>query len=137
MKNNKKTKRGKVFIIDLNVWGTKIFVSVNQTDKEFTRFVGFNQQHFAPNYDPVQFEDNGSHEFSAAVTIFNKHKKPIGIRFRDVKKTDPFDVSVIVHEASHTTQYLLNFLGLKRTNKSEEAYAYTEDFIVRKILEKI
>lgn len=43
--------------------------------------------------------------------------------------------SIIAHEAFHATEYIMDFVGVKHSSKSSEAFAYLLQHIVKKIIE--
>jgi hypothetical protein len=55
------------------------------------------------------------------------------IRFGS-KPTDP---GSIAHEAFHATFAILDYIGMTLTDSSEEAFAYLDDYIVRKIHQEL
>lgn len=58
------------------------------------------------------------------------------IRMRQVPKTKR-QVSVLSHECLHATFDILRQVGVKLTEKSEEAYTYLQEYIFYKALKKI
>lgn len=48
---------------------------------------------------------------------------------------DPEDYSVLAHECLHAVHYCLSNRGLKLNNKSEEAYCYLLDSLLRRCAE--
>lgn len=59
----------------------------------------------------------------------------IGIRSETLR--DAYSISVLVHEALHVTQNLMENIGMgKLTAATDEAYCYYQDFIVREALKK-
>lgn len=52
----------------------------------------------------------------------------IAIYFRDLH-----NIGMVTHEAFHATCYIMRYVGVKFTKSSEEAYAYTLQYIVENI----
>ena len=52
-------------------------------------------------------------------------------------KHTPYWYAILAHEAYHVATFLIDHVGIKRSEASDEAVAYEVEFAVRKILEKV
>jgi hypothetical protein len=51
-----------------------------------------------------------------------------------VSKDYTKNVPVLVHESFHATEYIMDYVGVKHSRKSSEAFAYLLQYIVSEIL---
>jgi len=47
------------------------------------------------------------------------------------------EMACLVHEIEHCVFYLFQYLGMKHSDDSEEAYAYAQDYLFREIMTKV
>lgn len=45
------------------------------------------------------------------------------------------NIGIIVHEAFHATEFILDFVGIKHSDETSEVYAYLLQYIVNEIIE--
>lgn len=48
-----------------------------------------------------------------------------------------YDTSIVVHECSHVTQWLLRNRDIPLTEETEEVYCYLLDYIVKRVIERL
>ena len=81
------------------------------------KFEEATNQHIDPSYDGASFQDDN------------------GIEYLYLRKTSltPQSASIISHELFHTTYSILNFVGVQLAPQSEEAFAYLQGFLTKKV----
>lgn len=109
-------------IIPIDVYGHDIVVSIGQSDEDL-------YEHIKENISRKQFDKHMANQKAIATT----HKLKTGailIRFRD----DIDDAGIVAHEALHAVVYLFKKIGIEFAYESEEAYAYTLEYLTNQIL---
>jgi hypothetical protein len=109
-------------IIPLDVYGHDIVVSIGQSDDDL-------YEHIQENIPRKQFNKHMTNQKSIATT----HKLKTGsilIRFKD----DINDPGIVAHEAFHAVVFLFKKIGIDFVYESEEAYAYTLEYLTNQIL---
>jgi len=109
-------------IIPLDVYGHDIVISIGQSDDDL-------YEQIKENISRKQFDKHMANQKSIATT----HKLKTGsilIRFRD----DIDDPGIVAHEAFHAVVFLFKKIGIDFVYESEEAYAYTLEYLTNQIL---
>ncbi len=109
-------------IIQLDVYGHDVAVSIGQTDEDL-------YEQIQENISRKQFDKHMANQKSIATT----HKLKTGsilIRFKD----DINDPGIVAHEAFHAVVFLFKKIGIDFVYESEEAYAYTLEYLTNQIL---
>jgi hypothetical protein len=109
-------------IIPLDVYGHDIVVSIGQSDDDLYAQI-------KENISRKQFDKHMANQKSIATT----HKLKTGailIKFRD----DIDDPGIVAHEAFHAVVFLFKKIGIDFAYESEEAYAYTLEYLTNQIL---
>ena len=112
----------KVFkIIPIEVYDHDIIVSVGQTNDELYELV-------KENITRKKFDKLFKSKTSLATTARFKTGCII-IKFRE----NIDNVGIIAHESFHAINYLFDKIGIEYSYQSEEAYAYTLEYLVNQI----
>jgi hypothetical protein len=109
-------------IIPLDVYGHDVAVSIGQSDDDL-------YEQIQENISRKQFDKHMANQKSIATT----HKLKTGsilIRFKD----DINDPGIVAHEAFHAVVFLFKKIGIDFVYESEEAYAYTLEYLTNQIL---
>jgi hypothetical protein len=109
-------------IIPLDVYGHDIVVSIGQTDKDL-------YEQIKENISEKDFKKHMANQKAIATT----HKMRSGcilIRFKD----DIDNPGIVAHEAFHAIVFLFKKIGIQYCYESEEAYAYTLEYLTNQIL---
>jgi len=109
-------------IIPIDVYGHDIVVSIGQSDEDL-------YEQIQENISRKQFDKHMANQKSIATT----HKLKTGsilIRFKD----DINDPGIVAHEALHAVVFLFKKIGIDFAYESEEAYAYTLEYLTNQIL---
>ena len=109
-------------VIPIEVFGHDIVVSIGQTDEALYEDIG-------ENTSKKDFDKYMANQTSIATT----HKLRSGcilIRFKD----DIDNPGIVAHEAFHAIVFLFKKIGIEYAYESEEAYAYTLEYLTNKIL---
>jgi len=109
-------------IIPLDVYGHDIVVSIGQSDDDL-------YEQIQENISRKQFDKHMANQKSTATT----HKLKTGsilIRFKD----DIDNAGIVAHEAFHAVVFLFKKIGIDFAYESEEAYAYTLEYLTNQIL---
>jgi len=59
------------------------------------------------------------------------------ILWMEKKPTTPFLLSILAHEIFHCTCFLMDRVGIKYSDDSDEAYAYMIQYLTTKCYEKL
>ena len=109
-------------VIPIDVYGHDIVVSIGQSDDDL-------YERIQENIPRKQFDKHMANQKSIATT----HKLKTGcilIRFKD----DIDNPGIVAHEAFHAIVYLFEKIGIEYAYESEEAYAYTLEYLTNQIL---
>jgi len=109
-------------IIPLDVYGHDIAVSIGQSDVDLYR-------ELQENISEKQFDKHMANQKAIATT----HKLKTGailIRFKD----DIDNPGIVAHEALHAIVFLFKKIGIEFCYESEEAYAYSLEYLTNQIL---
>jgi hypothetical protein len=109
-------------IIPIDVYGHDIVVSIGQSDDDL-------YEQIQENISRKQFDKHMANQKAIATT----HKLKTGailIRFKD----NIDDAGIVAHEALHAVVFLFKKIGIDFTYESEEAYAYTLEYLTNQIL---
>ena len=109
-------------IIPLDVYGHDIVISIGQSDDDL-------YEQIKENISIKQFDKHMANQKSIATT----HKLKTGsilIRFKD----DIDNPGIVAHEAFHAVVFLFKKIGIDFVYESEEAYAYTLEYLTNQIL---
>jgi hypothetical protein len=109
-------------VIPLDVYGHDIVVSIGESDENL-------YEQIKENVSKKDFDKYMSNQKSIATT----HKLRTGgilIRFKD----NIDNPGIVAHEAFHAVVFLFKKIGIEYCYKSEEAYAYTLEYLVNEIL---
>jgi hypothetical protein len=109
-------------VIPLEVYGHDIVVSIGQTDEDLYKEI-------KENTSKKDFKKYMAKQTSIATT----HKLRSGcilIRFKD----NIDNSGIVAHEAFHAIVFLFKKIGIEYCYKSEEAYAYTLEYLTNQIL---
>lgn len=109
-------------VIPLDVYGHDIVVSIGQSDDDL-------YEQIQENISRKQFDKHMANQKSIATT----HKLKTGsilIRFKD----DIDNPGIVAHEALHAVVFLFKKIGIDFAYESEEAYAYTLEYLTNQIL---
>ena len=109
-------------IIPLEVFAHDIIISVGQSDEDL-------YEQIQENISRKDFDKHMANQKSIATT----HKLRTGsilIRFKD----DINDPGIVAHEAFHAIVFLFKKIGIDFCYESEEAYAYSLEYLTNQIL---
>ena len=109
-------------VIPLEVYGHDVVVSIGQTDKDL-------YEQIKENISKKDFKKHMAKQTAIATT----HKLRTGgilIRFKD----DIDNPGIVAHEAFHAVVFLFKKIGISFCYESEEAYAYTLEYLTNQIL---
>ena len=109
-------------VIPIEVFGHDVVVSIGQTDEAL-------YEDIEENTSKKDFDKYMANQKAIATT----HKLRSGcilIRFKD----DIDNIGIVAHEAFHAIVFLFEKIGIEFCYKSEEAYAYTLEYLTNKIL---
>jgi len=109
-------------VIPIEVFGHDIVVSIGQTDEAL-------YEEIEENTSKKDFDKYMANQKAIATT----HKLRSGcilIRFKD----DIDNIGIVAHEAFHAVVFLFKKIGIEYAYESEEAYAYTLEYLTNKIL---
>lgn len=109
-------------IIPLDVYGHDIVVSIGQSDDDL-------YEEIKENISKKDFDKYMANQKAIATT----HKLRTGailIRFKD----NIDNPGIIAHEAFHAIVFLFKKIGIEYAYESEEAYAYTLEYLTNQIL---
>ena len=109
-------------VIPIDVYGHDIVVSIGQSDVDLYR-------ELQENISEKQFDKHMANQKSIATT----HKLKTGcilIRFKD----DIDNPGIVAHEAFHAIVFLFKKIGIEYCYESEEAYAYSLEYLTNQIL---
>lgn len=109
-------------VIPLEVYGHDIAVSIGQSDDEL-------YEEIKENVSEKDFKKHMAKQTAIATT----HKLRTGailIRFKD----NVDNPGIVAHEALHAVVFLFKKIGISFCYESEEAYAYTLEYLTNQIL---
>lgn len=109
-------------IIPLDVYGHDIVVSIGQSDDDLYKRI-------EENISKKDFDKYVANQKAIATT----HKLRTGgilIRFKD----NIDNPGIVAHEAFHAIVFLFKKIGIEYAYESEEAYAYTLEYLTNQIL---
>ena len=109
-------------IIPIDVFGHDIVVSIGQTDEDLYELIG-------ENISKKQFDKRFANQTSIATT-YKLKTGCILIRFKD----NIDNPGIVAHESFHAIVYLFEKIGIDFAYESEEAYAYTLEYLTNQIL---
>ncbi len=109
-------------VIPIDVYGHDIVVSIGQTDEAL-------YEDIRANISEKKFNKIIANQTSIATT-FKLKTGCILIRFKD----NIDNPGIVAHEAFHAIVYLFEKIGIEYAYESEEAYAYTLEYLTNKIL---
>lgn len=109
-------------IIPLDVFAHDIVVSIGQSDEDL-------YEEIKENISKKKFDKKMANQKSIATT-FKLKTGAILIRFKD-----DIDIpGIVAHEAFHAIVYLFEKIGIDFAYESEEAYAYSLEYLTTQIL---
>jgi hypothetical protein len=109
-------------VIPLEVFGHDIIVSIGQSDEDL-------YEEIKENISKKKFDKKMTNQKSIATT-FKLKTGCILIRFKD----DIDNPGIVAHEAFHAIVYLFEKIGIEYAYQSEEAYAYSLEYLTNQIL---
>jgi hypothetical protein len=109
-------------IIPLDVFAHDIVVSIGQSDEDL-------YEEIKENISKKKFDKRMANQKSIATT-FKLKTGAILIRFKD----DIDNPGIVAHEAFHAIVYLFEKIGIDFAYESEEAYAYSLEYLTTQIL---
>ena len=109
-------------VIPIDVYGHDVLVSIGQSDE-------YLYEEIKENISKKKFDKKMTNQKSIATT-FKLKTGCILIRFKD----DIDNQGVVAHEAFHAIVYLFEKIGIEYAYQSEEAYAYTLEYLTNQIL---
>ena len=109
-------------VIPIDVFGHDIVVSIGQTDEDL-------YEEIKENISKKKFDKKMTNQKSIATT-FKLKTGCILIRFKD----DIDNPGIVAHEAFHAIVYLFEKIGIEYAYESEEAYAYSLEYLTNQIL---
>jgi len=109
-------------IIPLDVFAHDIVVSIGQSDEDL-------YEEIKENISKKKFDKRMANQKSIATT-FKLKTGAILIRFKD----DIDNPGIVAHEAFHAIVYLFEKIGIDFAYESEEAYAYSLEYLTNQIL---
>lgn len=117
-------------LIKLDIYDTGFYLLLGGTAKDIREW----QRKHLEGYD---IQVGNLNEYVGGVwTPKNKetgHKTYI-LWLQEMKKTNT-NIAVVVHEVTHLIAAILRYKGLRLTGASEEAYAYANEYAVRRTLD--
>lgn len=109
-------------IIPLNIFAHDIVISIGQSDDDL-------YEKIQANISKKQFDKQMANQKAIATT----HKLKTGaILIRFSKNID--DAGIVAHEALHAVVFLFKKIGIEFSYESEEACAYTLEYLTNQIL---
>jgi hypothetical protein len=109
-------------VIPIDVYGHDIVVSIGQSDVDLYR-------ELQENISEKQFDKHMANQKSIATT-YKLKTGCILIRFKDGIDNP----GIVAHEALHAVVFLFKKIGIDFAYESEEAYAYTLEYLTNQIL---
>jgi hypothetical protein len=109
-------------VIPIDVYGHDIIVSIGQSDEDL-------YEEIKENISKKKFNKKMTNQKSIATT-FKLKTGCILIRFKD----DIDNPGIVAHEAFHAIVYLFEKIGIEYAYESEEAYAYSLEYLTNQIL---
>jgi hypothetical protein len=109
-------------VIPIDVYGHDIVVSIGQSDEDL-------YEEIKENISKKKFDKKMTNQKSIATT-FKLKTGCILIRFKD----DIDNPGIVAHEAFHAIVYLFEKIGIEYAYESEEAYAYSLEYLTNQIL---
>ena len=109
-------------VIPIDVFGHDVVVSIGQSDEDL-------YEEIKENISKKKFDKKMTNQKSIATT-FKLKTGCILIRFKD----DIDNPGIVAHEAFHAIVYLFEKIGIEYAYESEEAYAYTLEYLTNQIL---
>lgn len=109
-------------VIPLEIYGHDIAVSIGQSDDNL-------YEQIKENISEKDFKKHMTNQTAIATT----HKLRTGsilIRFKD----NIDNTGIVAHEAFHAVVFLFKKIGIEFCYESEEAYAYTLEYLTNQIL---
>jgi hypothetical protein len=122
-------KKSLNFIIDLVVYPFQVMVSISESDESLfakLKKVG------------VDISDTNLHVYSDTQRgrcIMFKENQTL-IRMYELRDT-PAWYGHLAHEIFHAVEFLMDRIGMKLTNESDEAYAYLISYLTEEIYKKL
>lgn len=130
--------KNKAFQIDLGIYPFAVFVCFGDVEKLRPIFQVYKYTIDAEAIDNL-IKHIGKKSENCAGNAFQLENGNVVIWIkRIVYEADPcYVVNTISHEALHSTEMILETIGMKLTRETEEAYCYLHGYIVEKIFEQI
>jgi|688.fasta_scaffold385850_3 hypothetical protein len=119
------------FILNIDIYHLDIFVSYNQTDKEFLKSV----KQYRINDEALSLITNLDDNVMGRTVLVENG----GIMLRLKKQHNTIELySLLAHEVFHVTTMAMNRIGDSlEVGTNDDAYAYLQEHITRKILSKL
>jgi hypothetical protein len=121
------------FIVSLGIWKHNILVSVEETDAQFRKTVirKYGTELFETmKHINYEFDDRTRN----GVTVHNVDSGHTLLRIKE-RPTTPRTIGTLAHEIYHATEYILDRVGVSRTES--ESWAYTIGYITEQIYHKL
>jgi hypothetical protein len=109
-------------VIPIDVYGHDVVVSIGQSDEDL-------YEHIRENISKKKFDKRMTNQTSIATT-YKLKTGCILIRFTD----DIDNPGIVAHEAFHAIVFLFKKIGIDFAYESEEAYAYSLEYLTNQIL---
>lgn len=117
----------KNFIISYHVYAYDLMVSLGQTDKELSRDLKKYGMEFNDDLKAGIGSKGRAMMFNNGATIIRLFEYP----------TTNEHYATLQHEIFHAVVFLMNKVGMKLSDKSDEAYAHLIGYLTKEIYNKI
>lgn len=113
-------------VIDTHIYPCKVLVSYGDKSLVESILIGV-----VPDTELSEFMSSDS---VGSTTLFSTGDV---VLYLNKKPTSAYDYSKLVHEIYHCATYILNYVGIKHSRKSDEAFAYLVGFLTENIFEQL
>ena len=130
--------KNKAFQIDLGIYPFAVFVCFGDVEKLRPVLQAYKYTIDAEAIDNlIKHIGKKSENCAGNAFLLDNGNVVIWIDIVHYSEDPCYAVNTITHEVLHTTEMILNTVGMKLHRKSEEAYCYLNGYINEKIFEQI
>lgn len=118
------------FVLGLVIYPFDIMFSFNESDDALLKRLKY-QRLNESDLEQMKYLSNTTR---AHYVLFSNHASLIRMKIIPVI---PEDFAILQHEIFHAVHFILDFIGMKLTKESDEAYSYLTEFITKNIYMEI
>lgn len=113
------------FVVDVSIYNTYVIVVIGDK-KHINKYLS---KHGFKKIDTSDVEGAAGYTFQLeeGILLWLKHKPPF----------PAYHMGCLVHEIFHCAEFILSKVGIKLSNKSDEAYAYLMGYITENIFNNL